>query len=140
LSQGTTPRKLALTCALGVVIGIFPIWGITTWICLAFAIGLRLNVVVMQLINYLLFPAQLALILPFINMGIWAFGLPDFPYGSQELITVFRQDFFAVMKEASIALSAGICAWLFLACIIFPILFYGTLLLFIRMKFRASEN
>ena len=140
LSQGISPRKLAITCALGVVIGLFPIWGITTWICLGLAITLRLNVVVMQLVNYLLFPAQIALILPFVNAGIWMFGLPDFPYNNDELVTMFRTDFFGVMKETGIALAAGVGVWALIALPLFGVIFYSSLALFNRMSLSTNEN
>lgn len=44
LSQGMTPRTLAVTCSLGVVLGIFPLFGTTTLICLGVAILFRLNI------------------------------------------------------------------------------------------------
>ena len=43
LKQGVTPEKLALTVALGLVLGIFPILGATTLLCGAAAIALRLK-------------------------------------------------------------------------------------------------
>ena len=44
LRQGLTPHKLAMTCALGVVVGIFPVFGTTTILCFAVAIAFRLNI------------------------------------------------------------------------------------------------
>jgi uncharacterized protein (DUF2062 family) len=140
LSQGTTPRKLAITCALGIVIGIFPVWGITTWICLGLAIIFRLNVVVIQLINYLFFPIQLALILPFINTGIWLFDLPPFPYDSDQLLEMFRTDFTLILKETGLALGAGITVWAVVAVPLFFLLFYFSFLAFTKWKLPASAS
>ena len=69
LKCGLSPRKLALTLALGSVIGILPVlWG-TTLLCVLAAAVFRLNQVSIQAVNYLVYPIQLALFIPFIRMG-----------------------------------------------------------------------
>ena len=124
LRQGTSPRKLALTCALGIVIAIFPVWGITTWICLGVALALRLNVVILQLVNYIFFPLQLMLILPFIKAGTWIFGLKPFPYEASELITMLQADYFSVLREIGLSVAVGISIWALIAVPLFLILFF----------------
>ena len=73
LYQGLTPRKLALTCAFGVVLGLFPVFGVTTLLCFVAAFLFRLNIPIIQLVNYLIAPLQLILIIPFIQVGIYLF-------------------------------------------------------------------
>ncbi|HTP67094.1 MAG TPA: DUF2062 domain-containing protein [Geobacteraceae bacterium] len=69
LKGGLSPRKLALTLALGSVIGILPVlWG-TTLLCVLAAALFRLNQVSIQAVNYLVYPIQLALFIPFLRMG-----------------------------------------------------------------------
>jgi uncharacterized protein (DUF2062 family) len=76
VTSGLTPEKLALTLCVGTALGVMPLlWG-TTLICIMLAHILRLNQVALQSINYLLYPLQLALLLPFYKMGAWLF-----PYG-----------------------------------------------------------
>lgn len=55
LKQGATPEKLALTVALGFVLGVFPILGSATLLCGLAAWALRLNQPVIQIVNYLQF-------------------------------------------------------------------------------------
>ena len=43
LRQGVTPEKIALSLALGAVLGVFPVLGSTTALCTLAAITLRLN-------------------------------------------------------------------------------------------------
>lgn len=43
LTLGTTPEKIAWTISLGVVLGVFPIMGSTTLVCLLAGWLLRLN-------------------------------------------------------------------------------------------------
>ena len=65
LKQGITPRKLALTVALGFVIGLFPSLGITSILCILLALILRLNVPAILLINFFAYPLQLIFFIPF---------------------------------------------------------------------------
>lgn len=74
--QGTTPQQLALTIALGVAVGIVPcVWGATP-LCALLALRLRLNQIAIQAVNYLVYPLQIALFLPFC-----ALGAAIFPWG-----------------------------------------------------------
>ncbi|SPE24131.1 exported hypothetical protein [Candidatus Sulfotelmatomonas gaucii] len=71
LRQGVSPRRLALTLALGFAIGCIPVIGIPTLLCAALALALRLNLPAIQAANYAAMPLQLALIVPFVRMGGW---------------------------------------------------------------------
>ena len=73
MTCGLTPRKLALTICVGAALGIMPlVWG-TTLICVLLAYLLGLNQVALQSVNYLLYPVQLALLVPFFKLGTWLF-------------------------------------------------------------------
>jgi hypothetical protein len=71
LRQGISPRRLALTLALGVAIGCVPVVGIPTLLCAALAFTLRLNLPAIQAANYAVMPLQLLLIVPFVRLGGW---------------------------------------------------------------------
>jgi uncharacterized protein (DUF2062 family) len=71
LSQGVSPRRLALTLALGFAIGCIPVIGIPTLLCATIALALGLNQPAIQVANYAAMPLQLALIVPFMRMGRW---------------------------------------------------------------------
>ena len=71
LSQGISPRRLALTLALGFAIGCIPVIGIPTVLCATIALALRLNFPAIQAANYAAMPLQLALIVPFMRLGRW---------------------------------------------------------------------
>lgn len=72
--QGISPRRLALTLALGFAIGCIPVVGIPTLLCAALALLLRLNQPAIQAANYAAMPLQLILIVPFMHLGRWMFG------------------------------------------------------------------
>ena len=71
LGQGISPRRLALTLALGFAIGCIPVVGIPTVLCSALALALRLNLPAIQAANYAAMPFQLVLVVPFVRLGGW---------------------------------------------------------------------
>ena len=81
LGQGITPRRLALTLALGFAIGCFPLplFGVPTLLCTALALTLKLKLPAIQTANYAAFPFQLALVAPFARLGRWLLQLSPWP-------------------------------------------------------------
>ena len=79
LRTGITPRQLAWSLAAGVAVGVNPVVGSTTLVCLAVAFLFRLNVVASQITNHLVFPAQLALVFPFLRAGELLFHTGPLP-------------------------------------------------------------
>jgi len=75
LRQGASPRRLALTLALGFAIGCIPVVGLPTALCVVLAFTLRLNTPAIQTANYVVMPLQLLLIAPFVRLGKWLFSL-----------------------------------------------------------------
>ncbi len=69
LCQGISPRRLALTLAVGFVVGCIPVVGLPTALCAAIALTFRLNQPAIQAANYLAMPFQVALILPLVRLG-----------------------------------------------------------------------
>jgi uncharacterized protein (DUF2062 family) len=76
LSQGISPRRLAVTLALGFAVGCIPVVGIPTVLCAGIALALRLNLPAIQVANYAAMPLQLALIVPFVRFGGWIVSSP----------------------------------------------------------------
>src|ERR1700692_2676016 len=69
LRQGISPPRLALTLALGFVIGCIPLIGLPTGLCALIALAFRLNQPAIQAANYAAMPFQIALIVPFVRLG-----------------------------------------------------------------------
>ena len=93
LLEGLTPGRLALTIAVGIALGVFPVLGSTTLLCALAAFALRLNHPAIQLANYAVYPLQLLLLAPFYGAGLWLFN-PKVPPGSVgEIIELLKNDF-----------------------------------------------
>lgn len=74
LRQGVTPEKIALTIALGIMLGVTPVLGSTILLCTLAAVLLRLNLPAIQLVNAAVYPFQIILLIPFYRSGAWIFG------------------------------------------------------------------
>lgn len=74
LKEGITVERLALSLALGFVLGICPLFGIPTLLGGLAAVVLRVNFPALQLVNYLVYPLQIILLLPFARLGRTLFG------------------------------------------------------------------
>lgn len=92
LRQGITPQKIALSLALGIVLGVFPVIGSTTLLCTAAALVLRLNLPAIQLVNYLVYPLQVVLLLPFYRAGEILFGAEHLPISVKEILGMIEAD------------------------------------------------
>ncbi len=139
LKQGTTPKKLAITCALGAVMGIFPIIGTTTLICFAISIFFQLNVPIIQLVNYLMTPLQVILIFPFIKAGTYALNLKPFAYNKDQFIDQFQNNLWTLLKESGAVVAAGIGMWLVVAIPLFFILYLLFFFLFKKWTRNAPS-
>lgn len=89
LRQGVTPDAIALTIALGVALATFPILGSTTLLCAAAGVLLRLNQPIIQLVNWLCYPLQLVLLIPFYRAGEWL-GAPHLALSIPQLVERFE--------------------------------------------------
>lgn len=85
MRQGISPRRLALTLALGFTIGCVPVMGIPTVICAALALSLGLNLPAIQAANYAAMPFQLALVAPFLRLGARCLRAPFLAFGARPI-------------------------------------------------------
>jgi uncharacterized protein (DUF2062 family) len=110
LRQGISPRRLALTLALGFAIGCLPVLGITSLLCTALALALRLNLPAIQAANYLVMPLQVLLIVPFVRLGSWLFTFG--PRQSLSSITLLHTSPQALVSQLVSMAGLAVLAWL----------------------------
>lgn len=115
LKQGITPERIALTIALGLLLSVFPIIGATTLLCGLVAFALRLNQPIIQVINYLAYPLQLALLIPFYRAGEYVLCLKPVPLNISLLFERFRADAGQFFKDFGLIAVGGVVVWLVLA-------------------------
>lgn len=112
LKQGISPEKISASIAWGIALGIFPLPGTTTMLCTIAALSLRLNLIVIQLVNWLVYPLQLALIVPFFLMGAALFGTESLAIDAQEIMILVKADLIQAFELLGAVIFHGVLAWL----------------------------
>lgn len=112
LQQGLSPHQLSLAFALGVTIGTMPlIWG-SSLLCIFLAGAFRLNQAVVQCANYLVYPLQILLFVPYLAGGDSLFATALLPADSSALLESIRTQpglFFRNFPQANIQ---ALAVWL----------------------------
>lgn len=140
LTQGLSCKKLALSIALGLVLGTFPVLGITTILCMLTALTLKLNMPVIQFANYFAYPLQIVLLVPYYKLGGLVFDdrnninfdtLKNLLTGntSKEIITMLLDS----------TLNA-IGAWLLISPLALALFYAGLKPVLVRLKSNASRS
>ena len=109
---GTSPRRMAACIAVGICIGIFPILGTTTILCAAAAFALRLNQPLIQIANYVVYPLQILLLVPFYTAGNWLFGGQLPAEAGRQLVESFGRDGWSSLLQVGDLTLYAIIAWL----------------------------
>jgi uncharacterized protein (DUF2062 family) len=108
-----SPRRLALTLALGFAVGCVPVVGIPTLLCAGLALSLRLNLPAIQVANYLAMPLQLLLIVPFVRLGGWLFDAG--PIRATQVTALLHTSPVYLLSQLSGIFGHALAAWLLLA-------------------------
>jgi uncharacterized protein (DUF2062 family) len=113
LRQGITPRRLALTLALGFAVGCFPVVGVTTAVCAVLALVLRLNLPAIQAANYAVMPLQVLLLVPFVRLGGWLFS--SGPRRSLDAVALLHASPLQMLSQLGGLVGHAMLAWLVIA-------------------------
>jgi uncharacterized protein (DUF2062 family) len=112
LRHGLSPEGLAWSLAVGLALGITPLFGTSTALCAGVAMAFRLNQPAMQLANYLAYPLQIALFLPFIRLGERLFGAPQLPLSLPMIEAALKADAWRALGAFWTSLWHAGVAWL----------------------------
>jgi uncharacterized protein (DUF2062 family) len=104
-----------LCIAIGLALGIFPALGSTTLLCFLAALLFRLNLPAIQLVNYLVYPLQLVLLLPFIRAGEFLFHSARLPLSLSQIATMFKASAWQTTKILWLSTVHAIVVWALIA-------------------------
>lgn len=113
--QGLTPIELTQSIIISTLISIIPILGLTTLLLTALSLKRNLNLPIMIAQSFIMWPVQIVMIVPFINIGEFVFSIPKTNHSAQEIITSFQNSFFATLSHLSFELLCGFGGWLLTA-------------------------
>lgn len=134
LKAGSSPHKLSVALTLGIILGIIPLLGTTTLLCAVAAFVFGLNMPALQLVNYLIFPLQLLLYIPFFTMGAKVFTAAPLPGSFEEVSLMMDKDVLGTIQHFWFANLQAIGAWLILSIPLYFILYF----LFLRIIQKIS--
>jgi uncharacterized protein (DUF2062 family) len=139
MKQGMQPHQLVFALVLGATIGLLPtIWG-TSVLCILFAWLLRLNQLVVQLANYLVYPLQILLFIPYFQLGEYLFGRNHLPDNLDLFLTNLQTDPLQIFDRYWQANLQAACVWL----LSLPLLMacsYPVAILLLRRLHPAESN
>jgi uncharacterized protein (DUF2062 family) len=122
LRMGASPEKLAWSLAVGLLIGINPILGSTTVLCLAVAFVLRLNIAASQLSNHVVYPLEIVLVIPFIRLASRVFHTAPMPLSANELLHAARERPLALSRQLWLWEWHAFVLWAIFAVIAIPVI------------------
>lgn len=139
LSQGVSPEKIALTIALGAMLGVTPVLGSTTLLCTLAALLLRLNLPAIQLVNGAVYPLQLILLIPFCRLGAWMFGADASAISFAGVRALLRMGAGQAFRALWVVTMHALVAWL-AAGALSSILLYALLVPAMRQVWKRIER
>ena len=127
IKMGATPDKLAQSVMGGALIGIFPLLGTTTALSGLTAAIWKLNHVVIQTVNYLLYPVQILMIPIYIKIVSLIFDVGIVPLRPDLIMKQFSASPMDFLKQYSLIGLYAVILWALLSLalyfIFYPIIF-----------------
>ena len=138
LRQGVTPEKLALSIALGLTLGVFPVLGSTTALCALAALMLRLNLPAIQIVNYFVYPLQIALLIPFFRAGEKLFRAPHLPLSVPQIYAMIHANMAEAIRMLWTTTWHAMVVWCLLAPFVATLVYIALVPIFRRALRRQT--
>lgn len=140
LRHGATPRRLAWSIAIGLVIGVNPLLGSTTLVALALAGIFRLNILASQFGNHVVYPLELALFPVFVKLGSVVFRTSGLPMSPRALAVAVKHQPWQTTRALWTWEWHALVVWAVLAAAVAPVLAIVLRPALERMLSRLSES
>lgn len=131
--DGLAPEKLALSVTIGIVSGLFPVIGLTTFLSLLLTAAFRQNLALVQTINWIVSLLQLLLIIPLMRMGALILDQQTIRITFRQIERAFQPGILEGLQTVGIFHLYGILAWSLLAIPVGTFLYF-TLLIALRRR------
>ncbi len=122
LRLGNSPERLAWSIAAGALIGINPVLGSTTVLCLAAAFLFQLNIPASQIGTHVMYPLELALLLPFLHVGTRLFGTAPLAMSHRVMLNEARHSPINLLRQIWMWEWHALIVWAVFAAIALPTL------------------
>lgn len=115
IQQGTSAKGLALSATIGVLLGVFPVLGVTTWVITFIALRFKLNLILMMTLSYIFWPAQIVFIIPFLRVGEWFWNATPFPLSLDQILLAFDASIINALGDLWEANLYAVWGWLIIS-------------------------
>ncbi len=139
LKQGLSPSRLAEGISWGIVVGFIPILGSTTIICTFVSFARKINMGVIQLIQWFVYPLQLLFFLPFLKLGGKLTGTPV-PFSMSEIQLLATKDPLAFLHAFAVANLGAVIVWIPVAIAVWLVCFFILKKIFARIRTRDTKK
>jgi uncharacterized protein (DUF2062 family) len=139
LKQGATPKALAASSTVGLLLGVFPMLGVTTLMMGGISVRWKLNLPLMLAVSYLIYPLQIVLLVPFVRMGEWLTGVAPANFTLDAMADAFAKNFTAALIDLGTSNLVAILGWCLLALPVGAIIFGGLMPVF-RFAMRNTPT
>ena len=115
IKEGISIERLSVSLALGVSVGLIPLYGITTLLVGCIAFSLRLNFIAMQVAHYIVHPIQIALLIPFLKLGDSVIKGDEVSFTVHQYIDLFKVDFWGTLRDFWLINLSAVGIWFILS-------------------------
>jgi uncharacterized protein (DUF2062 family) len=139
--QGFSPETLALSISIGIIGGAFPAIGFASYICLLLTLVFKQNIIIVQVVNWLVYPLQILLIIPLMKLGNSIFTGGELTITLHQVVSAFQSGIMNGIQLIGIISLYGIIAWAIIAIPTLIILYSLFLIIFryfnrVKLKIR----
>jgi len=140
LQQGLTPREISLAVVISISMAIIPFLGVNTALLALIAFSLKLNFALIQSINLVLWPLQIALFIPFAKLGTLIFKNNYIPLSFEQFYLTCKTDFFKTLLDSWRTIVQALGAWIIVVTPVAVILYFILNNLLKRLNITYSGN
>lgn len=139
--QGFSSETLALSVSIGIIGGAFPVLGFASYVCLLLTLAFKQNIIIVQVVNWLVYPLQILLLIPLMKLGNSIFAGGDLTITMHQVVVAFQSGLMNGIREIGMFSLYGVIAW---AALSIPGLFIFYLMFLIvfrsvkRFKLKSS--
>ena len=127
LAKGLSQKRIAVAIAVGLSLGIFPIYGPMSLLCIGLGWATGLNAPILLAGVYAMTFAKPLLILPFLKIGEWVFQADPMGVSLVELTRRFSMSPGGTLAEFAWSFVHAMVGWLVTLPLLLPFLYFTSL-------------
>ncbi len=137
--QGLSPRELALSIAAGSVIGVLPLFGVSTVLTTSLSVYMKLNLPVALFFTYAVGPIHILMFMCFIKIGEYILCAHHTLLSVSAIKEAFSENYLSALGQLALEVVCGVTGWMLVAIPVAYIL-YRLLWVIFRIFGKSSKH